>query len=116
MATFALRIRVSMSATGSVIIARPPSPRRLRHAWDLTGMGHLTQADATQAEVAVHRPRTATPPATCVHAHLELRLALLLVDEGLLRHALTPAEFRAGGTGSRTSATRRGLRRWCGPS
>ena len=39
---FALRIRVSMSAIGSVIvIGRAPSPRRLGHARDLARVGEL---------------------------------------------------------------------------
>src|SRR5882757_11154309 len=79
-ATFALRRRVSMSAIGSVIVtATSPSPRRLRHAGDLPGVGHLPQTDPAQSEGAVHRPRPSTAPATRVAAHLELRLCLLFV-------------------------------------
>src|SRR4051812_5324237 len=88
-AMFALRIRVSMSAMGSVIvIGSPPSPRRLGHARHLSRVGELPEADPTQTELAVHRTRAATPAAPGVSAHLELRLALLLVHERLLRHAL----------------------------
>src|SRR3954447_23471551 len=56
-ATLALRIRVSMSAIGSVIVIAepPPSPARLRHAGQLAGVRHLPDADAAQPEVAVHR-------------------------------------------------------------
>src|SRR4051794_6357289 len=82
MATLALRMRVSMSATGSVIVMRRglPSPARLRHAGDLAGVNHLPQADAAQAEAAVDGAR---PPATAapgVTPDLELGLALRLLD------------------------------------
>src|SRR5579875_711765 len=86
-AVLALRIRVSMSAMGSVIVmCRPPSPARLGHAGDLSGMDHLPQADPAQAELAVDglRPSAATAPR--VRPDLELRRALLLLDECLLRH------------------------------
>src|SRR5262245_9496059 len=92
-------MRVSMSAIGSVIVTArrppaPPSPGALRHAGDLTRMRHLTQTQAAQPEVAVHRARAAALAATRVRAHLELRLRLLLLDESLLCHrsplAVTP--------------------------
>src|SRR5262245_46643577 len=80
-------MRVSMSAMGSVIMsAPPPSPRRLRQARHLAGMDHLAQADAAEPEAPVHRARAAAPAATGVRANLELRLALLLLHECLLRH------------------------------
>src|SRR5438552_2578771 len=87
-AVLALRMRVSMSAIGSVIVTarRPPSPGALRHAGDLTRVRHLAQAQAAQAEVAVHRARATALPAPRVRAHLELRLPLLLLDECLLCH------------------------------
>src|SRR5712671_810959 len=81
-------MRVSMSAIGSVIVIVGPSPAGLGDAGDLTGMDHLAQADPAQAELAEHRPSTAAPPASRVGAHLELGLALLLVDECLLCHGL----------------------------
>src|SRR6476661_2221534 len=80
MAVFALRMRVSMSAIGSVIVIVGPSPAGLGDAGDFTGMDHLAQADPAQAELAEHRPSATAPPASCVGAHLELGLALLLVD------------------------------------
>src|SRR5947209_8820239 len=80
-ATLPLRMRVSMSAIGSVIMALPT---RLRHAGHFAGVHHLAEADAAQAELAVHRARAAAAPAPRVRAHLELRLALLLLDERLL--------------------------------
>src|SRR4051794_40256082 len=107
-ATFAFRIRVSMSAIGSVIVTAntSPSPRALRHPGDLSRMSHLAQTEPTQPEIAVDRARPATPPAARVTAHLELRRALLLVDECLLGHRFTPA--RRGGTGTRARAAARG--------
>src|SRR4051812_43656315 len=88
-ATLALRMRVSMSAMGSVIVMsspRLPSPARLGDARDLALMGELAEAQTAQAELAVHRARPAAPPAAGVGAHLELRLALLLLDQSLLGH------------------------------
>src|SRR5437660_6162001 len=98
MATLALRMRVSMSAIGSVIVTgRPPpgaavparqcslarssstrsrnappprSPAGLRHAGHLAGMGQLAQADATDAELAVHGVGPPAPLATGVGPHL----------------------------------------------
>src|SRR5262245_52292095 len=87
MATLALRIRVSMSAMGSVIvIVALLSPARLGDAGDLPGVGHVAQADPAQAEGAVDAARPATPAAPRVGAHLVLRLALLLLDQSLGRH------------------------------
>src|SRR5579884_2204130 len=56
----ALRMRVSMSATVSVIMVVGPSPARLGDAGDQPVAGHVAEADAADAELAVHRPR---PPA-----------------------------------------------------
>src|SRR5215218_19165 len=109
-AVFAFRRRVSMSAIGSVIMRAPPasrpaSPRRLRHARDLTGVRHRAEADPAEAEALVHRARTAATAATRVPAHLELRCALLLLDKGFLCHLfLTPGSASRGGTGIRVRA------------
>src|SRR5436309_5390032 len=81
-AVLAFRRRVSMSAIGSVIMRAPTSsPRRLGHAGHLAGVDHGAEADATQAEALVDRTRAAAPAAPRVPAHLELRRALLLLDE-----------------------------------
>src|SRR5262245_49201295 len=89
-ATLALRMRVSMSAIGSVIIGRSLlSPARLGQAADLAGVGEVAHADAAQTELPVHRPRPAAAAATGVGAHLELRLGLLLVDQCPLGHLRT---------------------------
>src|SRR5439155_24042769 len=48
-----LRMRVSMSPRGSVIMARLPSPARFEHAGDQTGRGQLADRDARQFELPV---------------------------------------------------------------
>src|SRR5688572_11972902 len=90
-AMLAFRSRVSMSAMGSdivIVCSSLPSPARLLHARHLAGVGQLPQAHPAQAELAEHRPRPAAPLAACVGAHLELRLALLLLDQCLPGHVL----------------------------
>src|SRR5262245_5792279 len=79
----ALRMRVSMSAMGSVIMGSPGS---LAHAGDFAAQRALAQADAADAELAVHRARTAADAAAAVSAHLELRHALGLDDQAGLGH------------------------------
>src|SRR6201986_1065431 len=103
-ALLALRMRVSMSAIGSVSISLPA---RLGHARDRTLMRELGQADAAQAESLEHGTRTATPVAPGVVAHLELLRTPLLHDERCLRHLLIPpvavaAERQAHGPEQRT--------------
>src|SRR5665213_3412849 len=109
-AVLAFRMRVSMSAIGSVIVIlrRLLSPTGLRHAGDLTGMNHHSQTDPAQAELAVHRLGPATPAAPGVSAHLELGGALLLFNQCLLRHGVTGSPV---GTGSRTRPAVPGPRR-----
>src|SRR3954447_23729694 len=87
-AVMPLRMRVRKSATGSVIDIR--SPTRLRHAGDHAVVRELAQADAAQAELAVHGARPATPAAARVLAGLVLGGALLAHPLGGLRHAVTP--------------------------
>src|SRR5690242_13813425 len=91
-ATLALRMRVSMSAIGSVIVIEvlPSSPARLGHARDLPGVHELAQADAAELELAVHRVRPAAALAAGVRPHLELRLLRRFVLQSGLRHALLP--------------------------
>src|ERR1019366_3098058 len=87
-AVLALRIRVSMSATGSVIVmsAFLPSPARLGDAGDLPRMHHDAQADATEPELAQHGPRAAASPTPRVRPDLELGRPLFLLDQCLLGH------------------------------
>src|SRR5258708_33573787 len=86
-ATLALRMRVNMSAIGSVIVMANPLPTGLGDAGDLTGVHQLTETDSAQPELTEDRPRAAAAATAGVAAHLELRLALLLLDQCLLRHA-----------------------------
>ena len=101
-ALLALRIRVSMSAIGSVSILRS-SPRALRHAGDDALVGEIAQADPADPELAIHGTRAPTACATAVLAHLEALRPGRLSDHGLLRHATghlsqprTEARARAG--------------------
>src|SRR3954447_3010369 len=89
-ALLALRMRVSMSATGSVSIS-VLLPRALRHAGDDALVGELAQADPAQAELLEHRARAAALVAARVVADLVLRRPRLLDDQGLLRHLLLPS-------------------------
>src|SRR4051794_23156098 len=85
-ATLPLRIRVSMSAMGSVMVIRlpPPSPAGLRHARHLAGMDHLPKTDPAQPELTEDRARPTAAPAAGIGPHPELGLALLLLDQCLL--------------------------------
>src|SRR5919205_4429252 len=65
-----LRMRVRKSAMGSVIDMR--SPARLRHAGDVALVRQLAQAQATEPELPVHRPRTPAATTTRVRARLVL--------------------------------------------
>src|SRR3954453_15044108 len=104
-AMFALRIRVSMSAIGSVIvIGPPPSPRCLGHARDLARVRELAQTDPAETELAVHRTRPPAPAAPRIGAHLELGRALLLVDQRLLGHRYPCASRRNGNPSARSNA------------
>src|SRR5947209_4263200 len=90
-ATLPFRMRVSMSAIGSVIMMR--SPTRLRDAGDLAGVHHLPQAHAAEAELAVDGARPTATAAPRVRPHLVLRLAHRLLDECLLRHYCCPSRL-----------------------
>src|SRR4051794_10482683 len=110
-AVFAFRIRVSMSAMGSVIMsAAAPLPGCLRHAGHFARVHHRPQTDAAQTELLVDRTRAAATTASRVAAHRELRLALLLLDQGLLCHQESASLFssaRRDGTGNPWRAARR---------
>src|SRR5262245_30797566 len=97
----ALRMRVSMSASGSVIMVGTPSPARLLHAGDQPVAGHVAEADPADAELAVNRPRSPAQPAAQPNAdalarrHLHLvRVALAGLQLGQL--LLEPCYFRFG--------------------
>src|SRR6185437_29795 len=84
-ALLALRMRVSMSATGSVSISSL-LPGALRHAGDHALVGELPQADPAEPELAEHGTRTPAAVAAGVVAHLELRGAGSLHPQRLLGH------------------------------
>src|SRR5262245_14897064 len=84
-ALLALRMRVSMSAIGSVCI-RNLSPARLGHARDRALMREIAQADAAEPELPEDRARAAAAVAARVLARLVARLAGCLGDQGLLGH------------------------------
>src|ERR1051325_779773 len=92
-ALLALRMRVSMSATGSVSI-RGLLPRALRHAGDDALVGELPQADPAEPELLEHGARTAALVAAGVVPHLVLLRPRGLGDEGFLSHGAPPS--RAG--------------------
>src|SRR5664280_650574 len=79
-AELALRMRVSMSAMGSVIVMIY-LPTRLGHAGDLAGVHHLSQADTAQAELAVHRAGSTTSLTARVGTRRELRGLLLYTSD-----------------------------------
>src|SRR6059058_672380 len=88
-ALLALRMRVSMSATGSVSICFL-LPGALRHAGDHALVGELTQADPAEPELLEHGARPAALVAAAVVARLELLRPPGLRDERLLSHAAAP--------------------------
>src|SRR5438105_7874229 len=79
-ALLALRMRASMSATGSVSIARL-LPRRLCHAGDHALVCEVAQADPAEAELAEDRARAPAAVAARVAPHLEALRPALLDDE-----------------------------------
>src|SRR3954465_7867340 len=84
-ALLALRMRVSMSAPGSVSTLCL-LPRALRHARDDALMGELPQADPAEPELLEHGARAPAAVAAGVVAHLELRGAGGLHPQRLLGH------------------------------
>src|ERR671937_606796 len=87
-ALLALRMRVSMSATGSVSISSL-LPRALRHAGDDALMRELAQADAAEPELLEHGARPPTAVAAGVVPHLELRRLGGFHSQRLLGHYLS---------------------------
>src|SRR3954466_9002008 len=83
----AFRMRVSISATGSVrLIPSFPLPAGLAHARDFSPQGELTETDAAETELPQHRARAPATLAAADGANLELRRALGALDPGGLRH------------------------------
>src|SRR5262245_7087388 len=65
----ALRMRVNMSATGSVIMVASPSPARLDDTGDQSAAGHVAEADPADPKLAIHRPRPAAQLAAQANAN-----------------------------------------------
>src|SRR6185369_3092437 len=61
---WALRMRVSKSAIGSVMLIRGSLPARLDHAGNLATHRQFTQLDAAEAKFAVHAARAPGQGAT----------------------------------------------------
>src|SRR5579875_3314737 len=79
-AAAALRIRVSISAIGSVIFIEqhPPSPARLRYAGQFTAQRSLAEANAAQAKLTHIGTRSPADLTAVVLLHLMFGLALRL--------------------------------------
>src|ERR1700722_17153867 len=95
MAELALRIRVSMSAMGSVIVM-VRLPTRLRDTRYLAGVHHHTQADTAEPELAVDGLGPPTALAARVAPHLEFGCALLLLNQSLFCHDAYRVSCRNG--------------------
>src|SRR5712691_2383367 len=89
-APLALRMRVSMSAIGSVSIPRLLLPGGLDHSRNLAFEGQFPEADPAHLEFPQVSPRAAAQLAAAVRPHLELRGAQGLVPQRGLRHCLLP--------------------------
>src|SRR6266404_289725 len=92
-ALLAFRMRVSMSAIGSVSTSSL-LPTGLRHPGDGALVGELPQADTANAELAEHRARPPTAVAARVVADLELLGPLLLDDEARLSQVIPSCRLR----------------------
>src|SRR5437764_1999885 len=101
-ALLALRMRVSMSATGSVSIALPGA---LCHARDDALVGELPQADPAETELLEDGTRPSAAVAARVVAHLVLRRPRGLDDQRLLGHYRFPPSA-ANGMPSAVSSAR----------
>src|SRR5579871_1796657 len=91
----ALRIRVSISAIGSVVTPTPvTSPARLHQPGDFAPVGQGAQADPAQPELPEHRARPAAVAAAVVAPHLELRRCPPFDEQGFLWHLRGPPDRR----------------------
>src|SRR5438477_11890310 len=93
-ALLALRMRVSMSATGSVSTSLFLLPGALGHAGDHALVGELPQADPAEPELLEHRARAAALAAAAVVARLVLLRPGRLGDQALLSHKVSAPESR----------------------
>src|SRR5947209_8659181 len=79
----ALRIRVSMSAMGSLMVMGG-LPASLGHARDLSGQRELAEADAAQREAADECPRPAAQLTAVMRLDFEARRTTGFDDERFL--------------------------------
>src|SRR6478752_7026926 len=87
----AFRMRVSISATGSVrLIPSFPLPAGLAHARDFPLEGELTETNTAEAELPQHGAAATAALAAAHRAHLELRSTLGSLDPGSLCHLRNP--------------------------
>src|SRR4051794_30717744 len=89
----ALRMRVSMSAIGSVIMAFVLSPARFLDARNQPAAGHVAEADAADAELAIHGAGPAAQAAAQADADLVARPELVLGRVALV--GLDPGQVTA---------------------
>src|SRR6266571_7114990 len=98
----ALRMRVSISAIGSVILIKSLSsllpypvagthrnewlPACLTDAGDVTRQRLLPETDSAEAELSQECAGSSASPATVMLSHLELRFPLALLYHGFTRH------------------------------
>src|SRR6185437_16516996 len=85
----ALRIRVSMSATGSVIymlLLLNDLPTRLHNAWQLPSKRHLPKANPTQSELSDEGPWAPTNVTAIPMLHGEPWRPQALCNFTLFRH------------------------------
>src|SRR4051794_36605307 len=78
----AFRMRVSMSAIGSLMLMGLPA--RLRHAGDLAGERQTTKADTAQREASDERARPTTQATPVVCLDFVARRSLRLRNHGFL--------------------------------
>src|SRR5215469_8586081 len=93
-AVWPLRMRVSRSAMGSVMLMRRPSPARLGEARNLAAARHLADLHPRQAELAVH-PARAPGDGAALALPGWTRIARLRLQRGLRRRTLLGRALRA---------------------
>src|ERR1044071_8338234 len=113
-ARWALRIRVSRSEMGSVMLIAFSSflPARLDHAGQIALQREVPQMDAAEPDLAVDAARAAADPAPVAVADLALQLLLFLRDLCRRRHSQSPS----AGTACRARAAGTVRARRCRPS
>src|SRR5215216_1837409 len=89
-ASEALRMRVSMSAMGSLIVMLVALPAGLGDAGDLAGEGESAEANAAQREPSDESSRAAAQPAAAMGLDFEARRTLRLRNHRFLCQVLWP--------------------------